>query len=162
MVRQYTKLGLELRLEEKLSLEDYAKQGTERQSMVANIVLLWSRGYSMAKTARELAINEKTVKRYRELYKSSGLAIMTAGKAKTDLQTMATNLLDNPESLDVKGVAMLCAAHLAQLQPDDSPNNQGQGKLINECLALLYRCAEKKDKASDMLSDAIMDAMEKG
>ena len=158
-LREYETLALELRPVERERLESFAKEGTARQSMAANIILYWAVGWSRAKTARQLGVNEKTVKRYRDLFKETGLKMMTAGKSKTDLQTLAANLLNDPESLDVKGVAMLCAAHLSQLQPDNDVSHQGQGKLINECLALLYRCAEKKDKGGDALSDAINKAM---
>ena len=82
------------------------------------------------------------------------MSMMSEGKARTDLQTLSAKLLDSPDDLDVSTVATLALAHLAQLRDSD-----GSGKLINECLALLFRCAEKKDKKADVLSEALAEAM---
>ena len=148
------KFGVELRPEERKALSEFAKRGTDRQIMAANIILQWAEGWPRAKSARELSINEKTVLRYRNLYRQLGLSFMTAGKARSDLQTLSANLLDEPEGLDIGTVASLTLAHLSSLRDSD-----GSGKLINECLALLFRCAEKKDKKADILSDALAEAM---
>ena len=145
--------AIELRPNEREKLDFFVNEGGEEQAIKANIILYWSLGWPMARTARRLGVNEKTVKRVRELFKTLGLSMFIDGKAKgSDLQAMALKLMDSPDSLSIDKVALLTMAHLSQLTEDD-------GKLTNECLTLLYKCAEKKDKHQDVLSDALAEAM---
>ena len=163
-VRAWSKLGIDIRREEQERLQEYLKNGNKKQQIAAKVILDWGNGASMSSTSRDLSIHRNTVKLWREAFKAKGMACMSEGKGRSDLQTMATTLLDSPESLDNETLIRLTLAHVSQLQPDKSPANQGQGKLINECLSILQRCIDKKEKRNniDSLGEALTEAMGNG
>ena len=157
-VRSYEKLGIDIRPVEKEALLEYTQTGSRRQKLAANIILRWGDGMSQARTARELNCTPVTVKRYRDQFKTKGMAALTEGRGRSDLQSMANTLLDSPEALDNETLIRLTMAHISQIQ------SEGQGKLINECLSILQRCIDKKEKKNniDSLGEALTEAMGNG
>jgi hypothetical protein len=130
--------------------------GSERQAMLGRVALQWSEGRPQRSCAAELGVDVKTLRRYRDLLQAQGIEALTAGKPRTDLQTVASSLLAGDVNLDLDSIAQLCLGHLASLRADETAD---RSKAINDCIAMLYKCAEKKDSSGDKLGDALADAM---
>ena len=156
MKRANQRLALELTTKEKIRCQEMTEVGSERQKAIGAVALLWSEGVSQRESAERLEVNIKTLRRYRDIIQRDGIEAMTAGKPRTDLQTVASNLLSGDVGLDLDSIAQLCLGHLASLRADETAD---RSKAINDCIAMLYKCAEKKDKTGDKLGDALADAM---
>ena len=156
MTKGNRRLALELSLKEKIRCQEMTEVGSERQKAIGMVALLWSEGVTQQESADRLSVNVKTLKRYRDIIKRDGIEAMTAGKPRTDLQTVASNLLSGDVGLDLDSIAQLCLGHLASLRADETAD---RSKAINDCIAMLYKCAEKKDSSGDKLGDALADAM---
>ena len=150
------RLALKVTSKERERVEELANSESRRERLLGEVALDWIRGETQANSAKRLGVVWQTIKAYRDAIKRDGIEAMGAGKPRTDLQTVASSLLAGDVNLDLDSIAQLCLGHLASLRADETAD---RSKAINDCIAMLYKCAEKKDSSGDKLGDALADAM---